>query len=180
MSHNVVPTLIMASLILVIPLSFGTTISYSVAGISMDATEAQQAINEAQDAIYSALGHIAEVNLAGAPITDFVTSLNDAIEILTQARAAYNASNFEYATLLAGNAKNAAELVSQQAQTCLTETRINAAIQLLITITILIVVVVITYFLITRWRDQKRKRTQDLLRMEIRLPTQEEEGETSE
>lgn len=180
MTRKVVPTVIMASLILVLILSLGTTTSNPTLEFGSDATEAQQAINEAQDAIHTALGHVAEADLAGAQITDFAAALNDAIETLTQARAAYNASDFTSANQLAGNAQNDAETVGQQAQARLIETRTNAAIQTLVTIIILIVVVVITYLLITRWREHKRKRIQALQRMEIRLPNQEEEGETDE
>ncbi len=180
MSRRVVPIGIMASLILVLLFSFGTTISYPIIEFGSDATEAQEAINEAQDAIYSALGIIAEADLIGVPIADFVTSLNEAIATLTQARAAYNASDFTSATQLAGSAENAAETVSQQAQVRLIETRTNAAIQTIFALVILIIVVVATYLLITKWREYKRKQMQDLQRMEIRLPAQEEEGETDE
>lgn len=180
MSRKVVPLGIIVSLILVLLFSFGTAISYPIMELGSDATEAQEAINEAQDAIYSALGYITEADLAGVPISDFVTSLNEAIETLTQARAAYNASDFTSATQLAGVAENAAETVSQQAQVRLIETRTNAAIQTLITLIILIVVVAATYLLITKWHEYKRKQEQSLQKMEIRLPTEEEEGETDE
>ncbi len=179
MTHKPVH-LIIVSLILVFILSIGPTKSLAIAGFGTDATEAQQAINKAQDAINSAFGYMVEADLAGAEISDFVVSLNDAIEILTHAQAAFNASNFTSATELADDAKNAAELVGQQAQSRLLETRINAAIQALITISIFVVVVAVTYLLITRWREQKRKREQSLMQMEIHLPNQEDKGETDE
>lgn len=136
--------------------------------------EAQQAIDTAQTAIFEAFGQITQADLAGADITDLVLTLNMAINNLNLARAAYNVSEYASAILLAESARDAAEVVSNEAQSRLVIAHTNSTIQILLIVTVVVAAVVITYLLITRWQKHKQQRTRTLLRMKISLPKEEE------
>jgi hypothetical protein len=143
---------------------------------SASQTEAQQAIDTAQTAIYEAFGQITQADLAGADIADLVSNLNSAINNLNLARAAFDASDFTSATQLAEMAQDAAEVVINEAQSRLTLTLTNSLIQLILIGIVIITTVIVTYFLITRWQKHRRQQTRKLLGMEIRLPKEGESG----
>ncbi|MFX1475157.1 MAG: hypothetical protein ACFFCO_06760 [Promethearchaeota archaeon] len=141
---------------------------------SASQTEAQQAIDTAQTAIYEAFGQITQADLVGADITDLVSGLNLAINNLNLAHAAFDASDFTSAIQLAEMAQSAAEVIINEAQSRLALTLTSSLIHLLLIGIVIVTAVIVTYFLITRWQKHRQQQTRRLLGMEIRLPREEE------
>jgi hypothetical protein len=139
--------------------------------------EAQQAITTAQAALNTAFGEVVLADLARAPINDLVDSLNAAGATLNQARAAFNASDYASAIALAANAEATADTVRNQALNRRVDASLQGAMQVLIIVAGVGIALVATYLLLTRWRRYQQQRRRDLLRMEIRLPKQQEEEE---
>jgi len=142
--------------------------------------EAQQAIATAQGALNTAFGEVVLADLARAPINDLVESLNAAVATLNQARVAFNASDYASAIALAANAQATADTVRNQALNRRVDASLQGAMQILIIIAGVGIALVVTYLLITRWRSYQQQRRRDLLRMEIRLPKQQEEEKDHE
>lgn len=141
------------------------------------AGEAQQAISAAQAAVNTAFSEVVLTDSSRAPINDLVDTLNAAIATLGQAQAAYNASDYASAIALAANAELMADTVRNQAQNRRADANLQGAMQILTIFGGVGIVLVVTYLLLTRWRRYQQQRRRDLLRMEIRLPEDQEEGE---
>jgi hypothetical protein len=141
--------------------------------------QAQQAIDEAQSAINTAYIDLVYADSAGASIIDLISSLNSAINVLNQARAAYNTNDYSSAITLAGNAQNTALSVSDQAGTRRFATLAQQQVQIIVIIAVVVITVFITYFALTRIIHYRREKKQEFLRMEIQLQDEEEEGEDS-
>jgi hypothetical protein len=139
--------------------------------------QAQQAIDNAQSAINSAYTDLMLADSTGASITDLQGSLNGAITELNQARSAFNATDYPSAITLAESAQATADSVSIEASTRRSTTLAQQQAQIIITIGAVIITVFITYFALTRIIRYQREKKREFLRMEIRLPDEEEDGE---
>ena len=139
--------------------------------------QAQQAIDDAQSAINSAFTDLMLADSTGASITDLLGSLNGAIIELNQARSAFNATDYPSAITLAESAQTTADSVSVEASTRRSATLVQQQAQIIIIIGVVIITVFITYFALTRIIRYQREKKRKFLRMEIRLPDKEEEGE---
>ncbi|MFX0079050.1 MAG: hypothetical protein ACFE8O_07400 [Candidatus Hermodarchaeota archaeon] len=139
--------------------------------------QAQQAIDAAQTAINTAYTDLMLADSTGASITDLLGSLNGAITELNQARSAYNDTDYTSAITLAESAQATADSVSIEASTRRSATLVQQQAQIIIIIGVVIITVFITYFALTRIIRYQREKKQEFLRMEIRLPDEEEDGE---
>ncbi|MFX0170009.1 MAG: hypothetical protein ACFE89_11740 [Candidatus Hodarchaeota archaeon] len=139
-------------------------------------SEALQAINAAQDAINTAYMHVRTADATGAPVSDLISSLNDAIGILNQARREYDAANYGQAITLANSVQIDAEAVTNEAQTRSYSVTLQLQIQLTITIALIVIVVVILYFAITRWQRYRKQKKREFLQMRIQLPEKQLEA----
>ena len=159
---------------------YGVCISTSLnacylAKTPLQQSEAQQAINAAQDAINTAYTYLQTADVAGAQVSDLINTLNTAIRDLNQARAAYDATNYGYAITLATNAENNATIVTSEAQNRGTLATLQVQVQLSATIAIIVIVVVILYFAITRWLRYRKRQKREFLQMRIQLPEDDQE-----
>jgi hypothetical protein len=139
--------------------------------------QAQQAIDEAQTAINTAYTDLMLADSTGATINDLIGSLNGAVTELNQARSAFNASDYPSAITLAENAQATADSVSTEASTRRFATLAQQQAQIIIIIAVAVITVFITYFALTRIIRYRREKKQEFLRMEIRLPDEEEDSE---
>lgn len=139
--------------------------------------QAQQAIDDAQSAINTAYTDLMLADSTGASITDLIDSLNEAITTLNHARSAFNATAYTSAITLAESAQGTADSVSIDASTRRAATLVQQQAQIIIIIAVVIITVFITYFALTRIIRYQREKKHEFLRMEIRLPDKEEEGE---
>lgn len=139
--------------------------------------QAQQAINDAQSAINTAYSDLMLADSTGASITDLIGSLNNAITELNQARSAFNATDYSSAMTLAESAQTTADSVSIEASTRRAVMLAQQQARFIIVIGVVIITVFITYFVLTRIIRYQRQKKREFLRMEIRLPEEEEEGE---
>ncbi len=139
--------------------------------------QAQQAIDDAQSAINIAYTDLMLADSTGASITDLLDSLNSAITELNQARSAFNATDYSSAISLAESAQATADSVSTEATTRRSGTLVQQQAQIIIIIGVVIITIFVTYFALTRIIHYQREKKQEFLRMEIRLPDEEEERE---
>lgn len=139
--------------------------------------QAQQAIDDAQNAINTAYTDLMLADSTGATITDLLDSLNGAITELNQARSAFNATDYTSAITLAESAQTTADSVSIEASTRHSATLAQQQAQIIIIIGGVIITIFITYFALTRIIRYQREKKREFLRMEIRIPDEEEEGE---
>ncbi len=140
--------------------------------------QAQQAINDAQTAINEAYTNLAFADAAGSPITDLIGSLNGVISELTQARLAYNRTDYTTAITLAEAAESTAHEISDEAQLRGLTTIAQTQAQILLIFAIILISIPMSYLAITRWQQYRKRKRREFLQMEIRLPD-EEEDETS-
>ena len=140
--------------------------------------QALQAIDTAQASINSAYAHLVFADAAGSEITDLISTLNGAILELNQARQAYNQTDYSTAITLADDAATTAQTVSTEAQ--LRALTTNAQTQSLIVVVVAVVLISLptSYFVVTQLAQYRKTRRREFLRMEIRLPDDEQE-ETS-
>lgn len=142
--------------------------------------EAQQAINDAQTAINEAYLLLTIADSIGTEISDIIGTLNGAINTLNQARSAFNASDYTTAITLANSAQHTAEDVGTQAAQRYDATRVHLLILITVILAVVVIIIVVTYFAIRRWRTYRKQKRQEFLRMEIRLPEENKESESSE
>ena len=140
--------------------------------------QAQQAIETAQNAINTAYTNLAFADAAGSSISDLINTLNGAINNLNQARHAYNLTNYSTAISLAQGAETTANTVSDEAHlrglTSISQTQS----QILLVIAVILISLPASYMIIDRWQKYRKQKRQEFLRMEIRLPEDEEEDDT--
>lgn len=143
----------------------------------LQGTEAQQAIDAAQLAIYVAYNALLLADSTGALITDLISDLNGAIDVLNSARQSYNASDYPTAITQAENAENTATTVKEQAQMRYGATLAQVQAQVIIIAAVIAIIVVVMYLGLTRWRRYQSQKRRELLQMEVRLPDQDKEDE---
>jgi hypothetical protein len=139
--------------------------------------QAQQAIDAAQTAINSAYTRLAFADAAGSPIDDLIGTLNGAILELIQARQAYNQSDYSTAITLAANAETTANTVGDEAQLRGFTTLAQIQAQIVLVIVIILISIPVSYYAIARWQHYRKAKQHEFLRMEIRLPDDDEEDE---
>ena len=137
--------------------------------------QAQQAIEAAQTAINTAYTNLAFADAAGSSITDLVNSLNGAIIALNQARRAYNLTNYSTAISLAQGAETTANNVSDEAQLRGLTSVSQTQSQIVLVFAVILISLPVSYLLIDRWQQYRKQKRREFLRMEIRLPEDEEE-----
>jgi hypothetical protein len=142
-------------------------------------SQALQAIEDAQAAINSAYVNLAFADSAGSEVSDLIGTLNGAILALSQARRAYNQTDYSTAITLADGAATTAQTVSTEAQ--LRGITTTAQTQSLIVVVVAVVLISLptSYFVVSRWTQYRKEKRQEFLRMEIRLPDDEKEEDTS-
>jgi hypothetical protein len=140
--------------------------------------QAQQAINVAQTAINTAYTNLAFADAAGSSIMDLVATLNGAIIELNQARRAYNQTDYSTAISLAQGVETTANNVSDEAQlrglTSISQTQG----QIVLVFAVVLISLPASYMVVERWQKYRKQKKQEFLRMEIRLPDDEEEDDT--
>ena len=177
-------------LLLVLPLLLASLSLFSVSVQPIEPTpsfsvfhiqeaQALAAINAAQTAINTAYTNLAFADITGADITDLIGTLNTAINELDQARRAYNNTNYASAITLAENAQNTADSISEEAQIRRYTALIQLQVQAIIIIAFVVIAIIIGYFVVTRWQKYHKEKRREFMQMEIQLPNEEDEGETT-
>ncbi|MDO8055909.1 MAG: AC78 family protein [Candidatus Hermodarchaeota archaeon] len=152
--------------------------NYYLTKTPLQQSEAQQAIDSAQDAINTAYTHVQTADAAGAQISDLISTLNTAIRDLNQARTAYDATNYGQAITLATNAENNATIVTSEAQNRGYSATLQIQVQIIATIAVVVIVIVVLYFVITRWQRYRQQQKREFLQMRIHLPEDDQEATT--
>ena len=150
--------------------------AFSPVKTPLQQSAAQQAIDSAQTAINVAYVNLRTADAAGAQVTDLIGTLNNAIRDLTQARSAYDATNYGQAISLATNAENNATTVTSEAQSRGQAAVLQFQVQLTVTIALVVIVVVIVYFAITRWQRYRKQQKREFLQMRIQLPDDDQKA----
>ncbi|MFX1565759.1 MAG: hypothetical protein ACFFCH_07200 [Promethearchaeota archaeon] len=141
--------------------------------------QAQQAIEAAQTAINSAYFNLIFADAAGSEITDLISTLNRAILELNQARQAYNQTDYSTAITLADGAATTAQTVSTEAQLRGLTTTAQTQSLIIVVVAVVLFSLPTSYFVVSRWTQYRKEKRRKFLRMEIRLPDDEKEEETS-
>ncbi|MFX1404224.1 MAG: hypothetical protein ACFE9D_07095 [Promethearchaeota archaeon] len=151
---------------------------FPVTAIHSQPSQAQQAIDAAQNAINAAYINLVFADNAGSLITDLIGTLNGAITELNQARNAYAAADYATAITLAETAESTAHAVSNEAH--LRGVTITAQIQaqIVFIFAVILISILASYFAISRWHQYRKQKQREFLRMEIRLPDDEEEEQS--
>ena len=137
--------------------------------------QAQQAINEAQTAINTAYTTLAFADAAGSPIIDLISTLNGAIGQLSQARHAYNQTNYPTAITIAEAVTITANTVNEEAHLRGITTVAQTQAQILFVFAVVVISIPTTYFAITYWQQYRKAKRREFLQMGIRLPDEEDE-----
>jgi hypothetical protein len=140
--------------------------------------QAQQAIDTAQTAINTAYTNLAFADAAGSSITDLIGTLNGAITELTQARHAYNLADYSTALSLAQGAESTANNVSDEAQLRGLTSVSQTQAQIVLVFAVILISLPVSYLVIEHLQRYRKQKKQEFLRMEIRLPDDEEEDDT--
>jgi hypothetical protein len=138
-------------------------------------SQAQQAIDAAQTAINDAYISLVFADNAGSPITDLIGTLNEAITELNQARNAYDAADYATAIILAENAESTANTVNNEAHLRGLTTTAQVQAQIVFIFAVILISVLASYFAVSRWQQYRKQKRREFLRMELRLPDDEEE-----
>lgn len=141
--------------------------------------QAQEAIDAAQMAINTAYTTLTFADSVGSSITDLISTLNAAINELNQARIAYNRTDYSTAITLAESAETTAQAVGNEAQVRGTTTLSQTQAQLVLVFAVVLLSFPIGYIAITSWQKYRKEKRRAFLQMEVRLPDEEEEDETS-
>jgi hypothetical protein len=141
-------------------------------------SQAQEAIDAAQNAINTAYISLIFADNAGSPITDLIETLNEAITALNYARNAYDVADYATAITLAENAESTANAVSNEAQLRGVTTTAQVQAQILAIFAVILISSLASYFVLSRWQQYRKQKRREFLRMEIRLPDDEEEEQT--
>jgi hypothetical protein len=141
--------------------------------------QAQQAIDDAQTAINTAYINLAFADSTGSEITDLISTLNGAISALNQARQAFNQTDYSTTVTLANEAATNAQTVSNEAQLRGLTTSAQTNSLIVVVIAVVLLSLPTSYFVIARLAQHRKEKRRAFLRMEIRLPDDEQEEETS-
>ncbi|MHA2406222.1 MAG: hypothetical protein ACXACH_05675, partial [Candidatus Hermodarchaeia archaeon] len=115
---------------------------------------------------------------AGSSITDLIGTLNGAITELNQARHAHNLTDYSTAISLAQGAESTANNVSDEAQLRGLTSVSQTQSQIVLVFAVILISLPASYIVIDRWQRYRKEKRQEFLRMEIRLPDDEEEDGT--
>ncbi len=138
--------------------------------------EAQQRINEAKIAIYDAYNICVEAEEAGADVSSLVGKLNNAIDLLTEAKAFLSEGDYTNAKIKATLAKSEANQVKIVAQDLKSQALFRKWLEsIIIPIGATLLLVIIAIFMYKGWTWYVKKREAEILKMKIRLPEDKEE-----
>lgn len=138
---------------------------------------ASQPFLDAENSIGNAYRAVLDADNAGANVTELVEQLNIAVDLLDEARTVYE-TNQTYAEELANQTIAIANAVHEAALDLLADTQsLNSVWVILFPLGIVFVIVFVGIVLYYSWRTIAVEEEEELLKMEVSVPEEGDEGE---